>query len=383
VSLGDPKGIESLASALEQLADTATSAVGAVAGALGATEWCGSGAEAFFDQWAHLSRQVTEAAEEARRAAGILATLATALDDAARIAVHAELTAHAAGGEVVDGRAVADVLGRWATPALEAGLEQANLLLELANARAEAAWITAQRQLDWVTPPSIEPLVDLPGTTTALLGGGRQWVEHLDSVGQQPSWWDDLGGWLRSEGSSLAHVGLDVATTAAGLLGVVAGAAVDAGGLVLDAGGVTLPVGVALDGVGTAVAVASAGVAAAGTRDLVLTMARMAPGHEGSQPASPGSGPDVSNPESFRGATREEAIGAIPEDWDGPYPLRKGSGLRWFNPTVRGQTVFIEDGSPGADNIHGGPYIKISLGDGPPMRVPLAGNPVLFSDGAP
>ena len=80
--------------------------------------------------------------------------------------------------------------------------------------------------------------------------------------------------------------------------------------------------------------------------------------------------------DSLRGATPEDVRNLVPQGWV-EKPLRKGEGTRFLNERT-GQAIFIENGWPGAvDPLHAGPYVKISMGNGPPVRLPLAGNPTL------
>lgn len=59
-------------------------------------------------------------------------------------------------------------------------------------------------------------------------------------------------------------------------------------------------------------------------------------------------------------------------------PLKKGSGVRYLDPSRPGVGVYIEDGWPGAaEPLHSGPYVKLTTGRGPAVRIPLAGNPAL------
>lgn len=84
----------------------------------------------------------------------------------------------------------------------------------------------------------------------------------------------------------------------------------------------------------------------------------------------------------MRGASRDDVVRQIPSGYERK-PLRKGSGVRFLDPTRPGVGVYVEDGWPGAaDPVHAGPYVKITTGRGPAVRIPLAGNPAL-SPGEP
>jgi RHS repeat-associated protein len=76
---------------------------------------------------------------------------------------------------------------------------------------------------------------------------------------------------------------------------------------------------------------------------------------------------------SLEGATWEEVEKLIPEDWI-KLPLNKGEGVKFVNPSKRGEQILLEKGQLGAkDPLHAGPYIKISK-DGQITRIPLKGN---------
>jgi hypothetical protein len=78
----------------------------------------------------------------------------------------------------------------------------------------------------------------------------------------------------------------------------------------------------------------------------------------------------------LEGATWEEVEKLIPEDWI-KLPLNKGEGVKFVNPSKRGEQILLEKGKLGAkDPLHAGPYIKISK-DGQITRIPLKGNPSL------
>jgi hypothetical protein len=65
----------------------------------------------------------------------------------------------------------------------------------------------------------------------------------------------------------------------------------------------------------------------------------------------------------------------MPKDWIAG-PARKGDGMRYLNPHKPGDSIIIENGTPGVNNVPGGPYVKMSS-NGKVERIPLAGNPVL------
>ena len=78
-------------------------------------------------------------------------------------------------------------------------------------------------------------------------------------------------------------------------------------------------------------------------------------------------------PPSLRGATKQEARDAVPDHYEGPKPLKKGSGERYLDPRRRGDGIYIEDGHPEhADPLHRGPYVKVSH-SGSVERIPLDG----------
>ena len=88
-------------------------------------------------------------------------------------------------------------------------------------------------------------------------------------------------------------------------------------------------------------------------------------------------GRSIDNPSSLEGATPEEVEAAAEEaGFTDKAPLRDGNGVRLSNPDAPGRTVKINKGYPGGSGVHGGPYVKIT-GNGPTVRIPLAGNPTL------
>ncbi|MHB8858103.1 MAG: RHS repeat domain-containing protein [Thermoleophilia bacterium] len=84
----------------------------------------------------------------------------------------------------------------------------------------------------------------------------------------------------------------------------------------------------------------------------------------------------IDNPESLWGASWDDVESQIPKDWE-RMPLRKGEGVRYLNPKKPGEAIYLEKGTPVADDpLHRGPYIKISR-NGSVVRIPLEGNPAL------
>lgn len=84
----------------------------------------------------------------------------------------------------------------------------------------------------------------------------------------------------------------------------------------------------------------------------------------------------LSNLNSLRGATWEEAESLIPQTW-ARSPLKKGDGIRFVDPDRLGDQILLERGTPRAsDPLHAGPYIKVSR-NGVVTRIPLEGNPAL------
>jgi RHS repeat-associated protein len=83
----------------------------------------------------------------------------------------------------------------------------------------------------------------------------------------------------------------------------------------------------------------------------------------------------LDNPKSLRGATKSEVEKLIPKDWIAS-PAKKGNGIRFINPNKNGESIIIENGWPGSNNVHGGPYVRISR-NGEIIREPLAGNLIL------
>ncbi len=59
--------------------------------------------------------------------------------------------------------------------------------------------------------------------------------------------------------------------------------------------------------------------------------------------------------------------------------LKKGKGVRYVNPSNPGELILIEHGCKNAkDLLHSGPYVSIAR-DRKILRIPLSGNPVLWS----
>lgn len=84
----------------------------------------------------------------------------------------------------------------------------------------------------------------------------------------------------------------------------------------------------------------------------------------------------LSDLSSLEGATWKEIEDLIPEDWV-KGPLNKGEGIKFVNPSKKGEQILLEKGWIGAKELlHAGPYLKISR-DGVVNRIPLSGNPIL------
>jgi hypothetical protein len=85
------------------------------------------------------------------------------------------------------------------------------------------------------------------------------------------------------------------------------------------------------------------------------------------------------DPQSVRGLPPSEVKKQIPDGYDGPHPIKKGSGDRYFDRTRNGRSISFEDGWPNAtDPVHGGPYMKVATGEARgTIRVALEGNPAL------
>jgi RHS repeat-associated protein len=86
-------------------------------------------------------------------------------------------------------------------------------------------------------------------------------------------------------------------------------------------------------------------------------------------------GRSIENPESFRGATYDEVVEAIPDDWQAD-PATSGVGVRYAPPKRKGDQVRIMRGSPfDSDPVKKGPCVNISLRGKTTKHIPLAGNP--------
>lgn len=84
----------------------------------------------------------------------------------------------------------------------------------------------------------------------------------------------------------------------------------------------------------------------------------------------------LDNLPSLKGASWKEAEALIPENWIRSAP-NKGEGIKFVNPTKKGEQIILEKGTPGAkDPLHSGPYMKVSR-NGRVTRIPLKGNPTL------
>ena len=88
----------------------------------------------------------------------------------------------------------------------------------------------------------------------------------------------------------------------------------------------------------------------------------------------------LDDPDSLKGATPEEVKELIEGsgDFETPVPIKKGEGEKFTKKGTRGSDqILIEEGNPSnPDPLHQGPYVKITK-HGNPVRIPLAGNPVL------
>jgi hypothetical protein len=85
-------------------------------------------------------------------------------------------------------------------------------------------------------------------------------------------------------------------------------------------------------------------------------------------------------PASLRGITTEEFLRLIPDDW--LTAAGRGPGVtRYAPPRKPGVQILTEPGSPAAPlwDVHSGPYLRISTGTGPAERVPMWGNPSLWT----
>lgn len=90
----------------------------------------------------------------------------------------------------------------------------------------------------------------------------------------------------------------------------------------------------------------------------------------------------LNNPQELRGVSWDVARSKIDRfiaeselKWQGPLPLKKGDGVRWY--TKEGDFLALERGNTGVEEpLHRGPYVKIATG-GKNTRIPLEGNPTL------
>jgi RHS repeat-associated protein len=76
---------------------------------------------------------------------------------------------------------------------------------------------------------------------------------------------------------------------------------------------------------------------------------------------------------SMEGATPQQVRDLIPRTWRSA-PSTSGGGVKFFD--GKGNQVRIMPGTPGIGNVHGGPYMVVSI-YGTIAWVPLAGNPML------
>lgn len=84
----------------------------------------------------------------------------------------------------------------------------------------------------------------------------------------------------------------------------------------------------------------------------------------------------LDNLSSLRGAKWDDIKKLIPDNWI-QSPLKKGEGIKFVNPNVRGEQILLERGTKNSrDLLHQGPYIKVSK-NGNVTRIPLYGNPSL------
>ncbi|PIR16093.1 MAG: hypothetical protein COV48_10745, partial [Elusimicrobia bacterium CG11_big_fil_rev_8_21_14_0_20_64_6] len=99
---------------------------------------------------------------------------------------------------------------------------------------------------------------------------------------------------------------------------------------------------------------------------------------EGS-PESKGLDHLLKQPDSLRGASSEEIESLIPKGWvSRPTERTDEEGVIYRDPDAPGRQVRIMKGSPrGHDELHRGPRVIISPGDGPRVSIPLKGNGAL------
>lgn len=77
------------------------------------------------------------------------------------------------------------------------------------------------------------------------------------------------------------------------------------------------------------------------------------------------------------GSTVEDVLNLVPPHIrEARKPARRGGGMRYPDPDRPGDQLIIEPGEPTSSNVHGGPYVKISI-RGTVVRIPLKGNPTL------
>jgi hypothetical protein len=89
-------------------------------------------------------------------------------------------------------------------------------------------------------------------------------------------------------------------------------------------------------------------------------------------------GPKQFDPQELRGLTRDEIAARIPDDWTHK-TSKSGDGEVFKDPVNHGRQIRIMPGYPPGsrpDPITWGPYAVVSQ-NGPPIKIPLAGNPTL------
>jgi hypothetical protein len=90
-------------------------------------------------------------------------------------------------------------------------------------------------------------------------------------------------------------------------------------------------------------------------------------------------GPKDFDPQDLRGLTPAEVKARIPDDWV-HNPSARGGGEVYADPANRGRQIRIMPGYPPGsrpDPMTWGPYAVVSQAGNPPVKVPLAGNPMV------
>jgi hypothetical protein len=90
-------------------------------------------------------------------------------------------------------------------------------------------------------------------------------------------------------------------------------------------------------------------------------------------------GPKDFDPQELRGLTPAEVKARIPDDWV-HNPSARGGGEVYADPANRGRQIRIMPGYPPGsrpDPMTWGPYAVVSQAGNPPVKVPLAGNPMV------